>query len=378
MTGIESKRRFDFYQLEDRILLSGEGLDGAEMVEGDPAFAAALMAELEMAEGQVLEDPAVAAVLNPTAILAHDETSEEAGDLADTHTFDPALPLEVVFVDSAVEDAETLLDGLREGGADQTQWLIVELSADLDGIDQITDTLHQLSDVNAIHIVSHGDGSGIQLGDTRLDVDSAAGYASEIASWAGSLDADADLLIYGCDLADTTEGRALIESIGALCDCDVAASDDSTGHEDRGGDWILEYVVGDVSTDVAFGYVAQASWQGTLDITTGLVGHWELDDGSGTTADDATANNNDGTVNGTAIWTSGEIGGAFEFNYRDGEDYIEIPNSASLENVQENDYTLAAWFRPDSTPPGTGSDSDANYGILIKTGLAHGHLLRKR
>ena len=56
----------------------------------------------------------------------------------------------------------------------------------------------------------------------------------------------------------------------------------------------------------------------------------------------------------------------------DGEDYIEIPNSATLENVQENDYTLAAWFRADSTPPGSGSDNDANYGILIKAGWHSG------
>ena len=37
-------RVFDFYPLEDRILLSGEGLDGAEMsVDADPDFAASLM-----------------------------------------------------------------------------------------------------------------------------------------------------------------------------------------------------------------------------------------------------------------------------------------------------------------------------------------------
>ena len=108
------------------------------------------------------------------------------------------------------------------------------------------------------------------------------------------------------------------------------------------------------------------------DITSDLVMHLTLDDGSGTIADDATANNNDGNVNGGFSWTAGEVGGGLSVDYSDGEDYIEIPNSATLENVQENDYTLAAWFRPDSTPPGSGSDSDANYGILIKTGWHNG------
>ena len=185
-------------------------------------------------------------------------------DVADSPTFDPALPLEVVFVDSGVEDAQTLLDGLRGEGDDQTQWLVIELAADQDGIEQITATLTELSGVDAIHILSHGDGQGIQLGNTRLDVDTAAGYASDIASWADSLDADADLLIYGCDLASTVEGRDLIDSIGALCDCDVAASDDATGTESLGGDWELEYTVGSVDVGVAFNSHAQSTWQGLL------------------------------------------------------------------------------------------------------------------
>lgn len=108
------------------------------------------------------------------------------------------------------------------------------------------------------------------------------------------------------------------------------------------------------------------------DITSDLAVHLNFDDGSGTTANDQTANNNDGTVNGTATWTSGSVGGAFEFNYTDGEDYVEIPNSPTLENVQENDYTLSTWFRPDSTPPGSGSDFDANYAVLVKPGWHNG------
>ena len=48
--------------------------------------------------------------------------------------------------------------------------------------------------------------------------------------------------------------------LAAVCDCDVAASDDATGHNELGGDWLLEYQVGEVSTNVAFGYAAQSSW----------------------------------------------------------------------------------------------------------------------
>ena len=103
-------------------------------------------------------------------------------------------------------------------------------------------------------------------------------------------------------------------------------------------------------------------------VVTDLVLHLQLEEGSGLTAFDSTIYNNDGTLNGGAAWTTGQIGGGVAFDYTDGEDYIEVPNSASLENVQEGNYTLAAWFNPGSTPPGSGSDNDANYGILIKVG----------
>ncbi len=254
-------RIFDFYPLEDRILLSGEGLDGAEMsVDADPDFAASLLADMT-ADGEASVDPALAAGLDPTS----GDAIAVPQDVADSPTFDPALPLEVVFVDSAVDDAETLLDGLRGEGDDQTQWLVVELAADQDGIEQITATLSELSGVDAIHIVSHGDGQGIQLGNARLDAESAQGYSGDLASWAGSLDQDADLLIYGCDLASTSEGRALIDSIAALADCDVAASDDATGHESLGGDWQLEYTLGEIESAIAFSFDAQQDWWGVLE-----------------------------------------------------------------------------------------------------------------
>ena len=51
----ESQRLFDFYPLEDRILLSGEGFDGAD-VAPDADLTAALMAEFADVEGQSSEE----------------------------------------------------------------------------------------------------------------------------------------------------------------------------------------------------------------------------------------------------------------------------------------------------------------------------------
>ncbi|MCP4890224.1 MAG: DUF4347 domain-containing protein, partial [Planctomycetaceae bacterium] len=84
--------------------------------------------------------------------------------------------------------------------------VIVEFAPDPDGVEQITRTLSNLSNVDAVHVLSHGDGSGIQPGNSYLDADATLGYAGDLASWADAFKREADLLIYGCELASTTDG----------------------------------------------------------------------------------------------------------------------------------------------------------------------------
>ena len=339
MTKKSHKRIFDFYPLEDRVLLSGEGMDGLDGIAdadveltdallGDTAPGLSGLAGLAGAAGEV-----------PTAASDDDEINGDGIDAAiETPTFDPALPLEVIFIDAGVDDADTLLADLRSqsgSGAGETQWLVVTLSSDRDGVDQITDALRELSGVDAVHIISHGDGEGITLGNMQLDIDSASSYAGDIASWGHALDSDADLLIYGCDLASTESGQDLIDILAIVCDCDVAASDDATGSAELGGDWILEYTVGDVSTEVAFGFLAQASWNDTLatytvtntnDAGAGSFRQAIIDSNATTTVDD-TIDFNIGT--GDSGYTDPDSTPA------NGDEYWTITLASSLVNITD-------------------------------------------
>ena len=56
-----------------------------------------------------------------------------------------------------------------------------------------------------------------------------------------------------------------------------------------------------------------------------------------------------------------------------GGDHLEVPNVPTLENLQEGDYTVDAWFRPNSKPPGA-SDQAASgaYGFVNKQGFNMG------
>ena len=273
---------------------------------------------------------------------------------------------QLVVIDERVENVEQLLSDLNTEG--NVAYQVVTIDEESDAIQQLTDLLSGQQQYDAMHIISHGSDGRLQLGNTELNSENLFDYQQQLSSWTSGLGFGADILIYGCDVAQSEVGEQFLQSFSQLVGADIAASEDLTGHESFGGNWSLEYAYGEITTSLAFGSQTLEGWYHTLDIATGLELHLELNETSGTTASDSSGNGNDGNLTGGTSFEPGEIDGAIGFDYTNGEDYIEILNSASLENVQENDYTLAAWFRPDSTPPGSGSDNDASYGILIKQG----------
>jgi hypothetical protein len=85
------------------------------------------------------------------------------------------------------------------------------------------------------------------------------------------------------------------------------------------------------------------------------VSHWELDEGSGSTAYDSVGGN-DGTITG-ATWTTGKYGNALSF---DGNgDYVDCGNDESL-NLTDI-FTVSAWFKDDNP-----SVQNRNRGIVTK------------
>ena len=169
---------------------------------------------------------------------------------------------EIVFVDTGVEGWEALVADLRAQGDRFAD--VVLLESERDGVAQISDVLDDYRDLDAVHIVSHGAAGGLQLGSTWLDGDSLGSHDSELRGWADALAGDADLLFYGCELAGSAEGEALVDSIAELTGADVTASTDLTGAAALGGDWDLEYEAGQIETGIAFSAQAQAEWSGRL------------------------------------------------------------------------------------------------------------------
>jgi hypothetical protein len=171
---------------------------------------------------------------------------------------------EIVFVDLSVPDADALIRDLRLQQDNGRAIDIVTIAADQDGIALITSTLAQRTDLTAVHVLAHGSDGRMQLGSATLDAQTLLTRAGAIASWSDALTGDADLLLYGCDFAQTGVGQQLVRDLAALTGADVAASVDTTGAAALGGNWILEFDVGHIESASAISISAQNAWAGTL------------------------------------------------------------------------------------------------------------------
>ncbi|MDP1863954.1 MAG: DUF4347 domain-containing protein [Thiobacillus sp.] len=172
---------------------------------------------------------------------------------------------ELVIIDSGVQDYETLLaDILGQAGSDR-HFSVVVLDANRDGIEQISEVLKQYGNLDAVHLISHGGPGSLQLGNSPLDAASLDSRAAEITAWGAAFNADADWLIYGCDVATGAEGEAFVQRLSQLIRTDVAASNTLTGNTASGGDWDLEFTAGHIETRLAMNATTPSQWQGLLE-----------------------------------------------------------------------------------------------------------------
>ena len=211
----------------------------------------------------------------------------------------------IAFIDTQVENYQSLIAGVIPGTE------VVVLDGNRDAIDQITDILGDRSNIDSIHIVSHGAPGSLQLGDVRFSLDNLEAYSEQLQQWRSALNLGADILIYGCNVASASypkvrqglepqaqsssrlkptekkvaiksskedlscetgvetnggtdeyaiddergrdiDGFAFIQRIAQLTNTNVAASENLTGSVAKGGDWELEVRTGKIKTPLVF------------------------------------------------------------------------------------------------------------------------------
>ncbi|CAM2341899.1 DUF4347 domain-containing protein [Burkholderia vietnamiensis] len=173
-----------------------------------------------------------------------------------------AAQTQVVFIDPSVANYQVLIAGLPAG----TQYVV--LDAKTDGLAQIAQYLQAHRGVESISLLSHGSDGAIQVGSTWLTNGDLSGYSTQLAQIGAAMHAGGDFLIYGCDVAQQADGQALVQKIAGISHLNVAASIDATGSAALGGNWTLEYQVGNVHTALNESASAQAQFNELLGVTT--------------------------------------------------------------------------------------------------------------
>ncbi|GAA0689088.1 DUF4347 domain-containing protein [Vreelandella titanicae] len=238
---------------------------------------------------------------------------------------------EVIFVDPRVDDYQTLLNGV----AYDTE--VILLNSNTSGVEQIAQALAQRGEFDAIHLVSHGSEGRLALGNSTLDSETLPGYASFLEQWGEALGPNGDILIYGCDVGAGEQGLRYVEALARVTGADVAASDDLTGANSLGGNWVLEQQYGQVETSSLIGIEQQSTWQGLLAAES--VFNWDSGDTSqvGTGSDRAVRE----TVDGVTMTISASGVAYMEFDNVDGFNLNgQVVSSTEYGTVNDIVYTF--------------------------------------
>ncbi|MEG4318555.1 MULTISPECIES: DUF4347 domain-containing protein, partial [unclassified Microcoleus] len=168
----------------------------------------------------------------------------------------PVSVKSIAFIDTKVQNYQSLVAGVTPGTE------VVVLDGNEDAIDQITQILAHRTNIDSIHIISHGTPGRLQLGSGSLSLDNLEAYSEKLQQWRSALSVGADILIYGCNVA--LSAIAFIQRIAQLTNTNVAASKNLTGSAAKGGDWKLAARIGEINTPLVFAPEVLAGYEYVL------------------------------------------------------------------------------------------------------------------
>ena len=166
----------------------------------------------------------------------------------------PSLHRSLVVIDQSVKDWREL----AVSAPSEAEVLVLDQNQD--GISQINKYLddeanQNKNDVQNLAIISEGADGKLLLGNDSLERSNLQDYTDLLSTWQTNLAPGADLLLFGCNVAETEAGKDFIEQLGRITGVDVAASNDLTGSRDKGGDVELEVTTGTIEANI--GWVEQ-------------------------------------------------------------------------------------------------------------------------
>ncbi|MBE9102917.1 tandem-95 repeat protein, partial [filamentous cyanobacterium LEGE 07170] len=167
----------------------------------------------------------------------------------------------ILFIDSDIENFQRLLREVEPSAK------VVVLDSQNDGVRQITKVLSEWPGCKTVYIVAHGTPGSLNLGSTQLSLDTLERYSWDLQSWFPAASHNTELpalFLYGCQVAAGDAGAEFVETLHRLTGAQIAASTTLIGHASQGGNWQLDYTVGQAQAKLPIAASALAAYPGIL------------------------------------------------------------------------------------------------------------------
>ncbi len=307
----------------------------------------------------------------------------------------------LVIADPSVVDQDALTSSFPSDAK------IIFLDSGNNTIETLSQEFTENDVYESVHIFTHGEDGSFELGDTKVDqslVDSSGEPLNLLASHTSH---NADLHIYGCNVAESEDGQNFLESLSSLLDVNIAASDDLTGPD---GDLDLEFSTGELSSesvdDIDLESNLNTDWLSDLndsDFSELVSGY--VDDETLVYSEllDILQKTVDGGITETeyedleTFYTQSNSNSLFDNNYletitynvihtnkaneywwggvTDADDRIELGDMEAGFTEEQGDYLIGKWFLGTDTPmpvvggdTANGSASSGVFGYTLATG----------
>lgn len=140
----------------------------------------------------------------------------------------------LVVIDPSVPDSYLIANELQD-------YTVLTIDENGDPLEQVADAVERYGDVRTLVVVSHGNDGRLSLGNRWIDRQSLQAHGDALERIRRNLAEDAEIFLYGCDVAATDAGQWFVNTLAEMTGSTVTASSDTTGQT---GDWELEYTAG--------------------------------------------------------------------------------------------------------------------------------------
>ena len=149
-------------------------------------------------------------------------------------------PENIYIIDHDIDNIEKIMQSFSPDD------IFYILNAESSGIEQIKDFLQGYDGVEKLHIISHGKAGSLLLAGDEITTETVHENYELLSSIGSSLSDNGDILLYGCNIAKSQAGEEFLSALAESTGADIAASDDLTGSQELGGNWVLEKEIGQI------------------------------------------------------------------------------------------------------------------------------------